>query len=176
MNKLIKQIKYIFCGRTNNNLPRCSIEDINLINKKIIIVHHGIHNTKIKLTFNDIIEDPIILYNLSPLHSALIGYYYIISGAQLKKSNKNDNFSVYSNDESSPFNILGLNRRGYLLYVNRETGETCQSLPLTILNDQNLLNQFNSLQANYIGILGGRMQNKIRGASHNSQPLLKIVK
>lgn len=55
--------------------PLCSIENIDIFNKTISIRSLGLMTT-INYHLKDIIDDDVVLANLSPMHSSWIGYYY----------------------------------------------------------------------------------------------------
>src|SRR4029077_19362622 len=55
--------------------PLCSLEEINLHHKTISINCKGVR-VPIKLKFDEIINDFVILANLSSKHASWVGYYY----------------------------------------------------------------------------------------------------
>jgi len=75
---LIKYIK-IFLNRYDTvlekNKPLCHIEQIDMVKKIIIIYSRGV-SAPIKFTFNEIIQDIVVISNLSSQQASWIGYYY----------------------------------------------------------------------------------------------------
>jgi len=145
----IRFIKY----KLTNETIFCHIEEIDLTKRTIVIHCKGI-NAQIKFTLDEIISDPVILTNLSPTQASLIGYYYGKYYTELIKDNNRYimNFSI---DESpNKFNIIMLNRNGNLIYSNHENNTHTIS-PINAMRCINIITQFDSTQACYIGILAG---------------------
>lgn len=127
--KFIKSIKY----KRINKLPLCRIEQINLI-KKIITIHCKGIDSPIKLTFNEIINDSIMLSNLSPKQASLIGYYYGKHYKELisEKGNRRDIFNFDINESLGKYHILMLNRDGNLIYGNHDGNATHIISPMNL--------------------------------------------
>lgn len=175
---LIKYIHNLIDGKK----PLCHIEEIDIPKKTAIISCRGIFKTHVKLEFNEIISDSDILSNLSSIHAAWIGYYYGISGNEFK--NKHCYQQSIEEDTSLEENIaecsvLSLNRRGYILYLDKASGIAHSSLPIKMLENKKLLKKFSPNQACYIGVFGGVsiLKNKKRGIYYGgNKPNLRIVK
>src|SRR3990167_8392924 len=67
--------EFISRQTTSDGIPFCNIEEIDLSQNTVSIHCKGVR-TPIKFTFDEIINDDIILSNLSPKHASWIGYYY----------------------------------------------------------------------------------------------------
>src|SRR3990167_11499806 len=104
ISSFFNSIKYKLLKDKN---PLCRIEAIDL-NTKIIIIHCSGISAPIKLTFDEIINDFIMLSNFASKHASWIGYYYGKHYNELL--NKRGNYDVFSDfsidDQSGKFNIL----------------------------------------------------------------------
>lgn len=152
-NKIIKAYfkKYITREKT-----LCRIEEIDLVNNKIVVYCRGTEAT-INLSFDQIINDIAMISNFSPKHASWIGYYYGKYYAAMlgKKSNYNVPFEFLTHEDNEEFCIKMLARQGLLVYLNKETNELNYMRPIKIMATDYLITKFNPVQACYIGILSG---------------------
>src|SRR3989338_1367439 len=111
-------LKSIFFKIIGKRSAFCHIEEIDVSKKIIIIRCRGI-NAPIKASFYEIINDILILSNLSPKHASWIGYYYGKYYSELMSSKKEGAFSpdfdFFMNDPARRFCITMLDRRGNLI-------------------------------------------------------------
>ena len=160
--------------------PLCSIEEINLT-KKTIIIHCRSIDAPIKLTLDEVINDPAILANLSPKQASWIGYYYGKYYRELISEEKNcSNIFNFTIDESlEKYNIVMLNRDGNLIYSSCIDNITHTISPINAIRSENIIMQFPSIQACYIGILAGTYNLKKghqKTFSSLSKAQLKVIK
>ena len=177
MKNIIVFIKNKFLAHTN---PFCRIEELDL-NNKIITIHFRGINAQIKLTFDEIINDSVILSNLAPQQASWIGYYYGKHYSDLINKNSNyANFFDFSiDDQDEIFHILMINRHGHIIYSNKDNNKTNTISPTDAIKNENIINKFSSIQACYIGILAGTASNKIsekKTSTLISNTHLKLVK
>ncbi len=169
----VKSIKY----KIINEITLCHIEEINLTEKTIIIHCKGV-DAPIKLTLDEIINDPIILANLSSKQASWIGYYYGKHYSELiNEKNVYSNILNFSIDDASgKSQIIMLNRHGHLIYSNQNNIYTIS--PINAMRSETIITQFTPIQACYIGLLAGACNPK--KINHKTDRLtkahLKIVK
>ena len=160
--------------------PLCSIEEINLT-KKTIIIHCRSIDAPIKLMLDEVINDPAILANLSSKQASWIGYYYGKYYRELLREENNcSNIFNFTIDESlEKCNIVMLNRHGNLIYSSRVDNITHTISPINALRSENIIMQFTPIQACYIGILAGTYNLKKcnqKTFSPLSKAQLKVIK
>jgi len=134
--------------------PSCCLIDINPNEKYVIICCSGIKNP-IKFTFDEIIQDIVILSSLSSKQSSIIGYYY---GKQYHGGNKNyshylDIFSQSGN--TCAFYLQMINRNGELVYHDTISNSHQRISIIKAFTDNKIINKFSPIQSCYIGILAG---------------------
>ena len=177
LHKISKMIKtwanFIFY-----NKQLCRLEDIDLVNKTVFIQCSGIVTSLIKVKLEDIIRDEVILYNLSSTQAAWVGYYYGINHGEIIQNNVSKNHTTaYSveTQSSDEFEILMLDRKGNLLYINKANNKNFVSSPLSILNSKKILNKFSPPQACYVGILAGLNISKNTHKNKKNKPHFTVV-
>ena len=173
--KFIKSIK----SKIISEVTLCRIEEINLTEQTIVIHCRGI-GAPIKLTLDEIINDSIILANLSSKQASWIGYYYGKHYSEsINKENGYPNILNFTIDEEpGKNNIIMLNRHGHLIYSSQDKNTHTIS-PINAMRSENIIRQFTSIQACYIGILAGiSNKNKInhKSSAHLTNTQLKIIK
>jgi len=161
----------IFCQTTRDRIPLCSIEEIDLSQKTVSIHCKGVR-TPIKLTFDEIINDDMILSNLSPKHASWIGYYYGKYYSDLittKNASHHDssNFDFSTCNTPCQFNMVMLTRNGELIYLDKNN-KTHVISPIKAATQDGLICGFNPIQACYIGILAG--SSRARKPRFNKNP------
>lgn len=173
--------EFIICQISSGRIPLCSIEEIDLTHRTVAIHCKGVR-VPIKLTFDEIINDYMILANLSSKHAAWVGYYYGKCYTDLisKNTGHHDsmNFDFSTNGSSGKFNILMLARNRDLIYLDKNDQSHMIS-PIKVVTQENLIAGFDPIQACYIGILAGTSRSKKRrdeshASLHNVQ--LTLVK
>ena len=174
--KIIKSLIYslsefIISQITNGRIPLCSIEEIDLTHRTVAIHCKGVR-VPIKLTFDEVINDYMILSNLSPKHASWVGYYYGKYYTDLISQNTGHhdslNFDFSTNASSGKLNILMLARNSDLIYLDKNDKSHIIS-PIKVVTQENLIAGFDPIQACYIGILAGTSRSKKRkNESHTS--------
>lgn len=162
-----------------NNL-HSRLEVVHLDQKYVVICCRFFLKTYVRLKLRDIILDSALLSQLPPAQAAWIGYYYGVfcSGRTHSSEESGLEFSGFQ-DEKFPFQLYGLDRKGYLVYFNKNSTETVLESPFKILKDLRLIEKFHPSQACYIGLLAGRvvLKNNMRKAPLNkNKPALQSVK
>jgi hypothetical protein len=118
---IYKFVKMGIHGAINKKTHICRIEEIN-ISKKIIVIHCRGIDAPIKMRFDELVNDSIMLSALSPKHAAWIGYYYGIYYCDLLVGNKfcDAKFDFSLDDSQECFRIVMLNRRGDIIYTDEK--------------------------------------------------------
>lgn len=192
MNKLIEKIfrkcsniiantKSTYRQIRTNNRELYRVEEIDTIKKTAVIHCHGVR-ILLKLSINEIIKDATIIFNLSAIQAAYIGYYY----GKLFETNATEN--LYWQDKSNfmlrqakgEYKILSQERNGDITYINIASNIIFIENPMYIFQNKNIINKFDSSQACYIGVLVGinltkEEEKKLLGNKHK-WPKLSIVK
>lgn len=149
--------EFISYQHRSERSPLCNIEGIDLFNKKISIHCKGVR-TPIMLTFDEIINDSMILANLAPKHATWVGYYYgkyyydLIRNNAKYHDSSNLNFSI--NSTSGKFKLVMLTRNRELIYHDQNDHPHVIS-PIKAATQNHLISRFDPIQACYIGILAG---------------------
>lgn len=156
-----KFIKFYFEKFITREKALCRIEEIDLVNNKMVIYCRGTEAT-IHLSFDQIINDVAMISNFAPKHASWIGYYYGKYYAAMlnKKSNYSAPFDAFTHDGHEEFCIKMLTRQGLLAYLDKKTNELNYMRPIRIMATDHLITKFNPLQACYIGILSGIAKSK----------------
>lgn len=160
------------------NKSYCRIEEIDLVNNKIVIYCPNV-DTAIKFSFDEIINDDVIITNLISKHAAWIGYYYGRYYRELLNNNMaqcpTKTFALNATTEQQGLVINMINRQGEIIYYDDEAPHTIS--PVNALKDEKLMMRFNAMNACYIGILAGvaSSKNKIT-ANKKSRAELRLVK
>lgn len=142
----------------------CHIEEIDIV-KKIVLIHCRGVTMPIKFTFDEIIRDTVMISNLLPQQASLVGYYYgrdyysLMNG---KNNNETANFEFSFRDSEKRYKILFQSRHGKISYLDKVTKTTHAKLAINILAELSLISAFDSIEACYIGILGGIFVSKNR--------------
>ena len=155
-NKKIKRFIWKFLKKISLNKYQCSIEEIDTAKETVTINAKGTCSP-IKLKFDEVIHDILVLSNLPPLQASWIGYYYGIKyGSSAMHSPSNlTNYKFCFDEFQSKFKLLFVDRFNNITYLNRKNGNNVTTSPIIILKDTSLIRNFSSLEACYIGILWG---------------------
>jgi hypothetical protein len=133
----------------------CHIEEIDTINKTFLIHCRGV-TMPISLTFDEIIRDAVMVSNLLPQHASLVGYYYGKHYNLINSQNSHNKISNFSfRDSDKRYKILFQSRDGKISYLDKVTKTTHAKLAISILAALSLIGEFDSVEACYIGMLGG---------------------
>lgn len=140
----------------NKKRTLCRIEEINIL-KKFIIVHCLGVNAPIKLSFDDLISDYVLLSNLPPKQASWIGYYYgkYYNDLINNKHKCITKFDFTEESSTGKFKILMLNRKGDLIYTDKEGIKSHIISPINAMNNEAIIANFDPIQACYIGVLVG---------------------
>lgn len=150
-NKFLDFFKLVF-NRIFRDHYLCRIEKIDLEKSLFIIYCRGI-NTPIKLKFNEMINDVVVLSNFSPRQASWIGYYYgkYYKGLTKKNYSCSVPFDFSSKDSQKKYCITMVTRNGNLVYTDNVRNTSYTMCPIRIMSRDDLIMKFNSLQACYIG-------------------------
>lgn len=174
LNIIKNRIKKI----TREKKHLCRIEEIDIF-KKIVIIHCRGINAPIKLAFDEIITDFLILSNLSSKHAAWIGYYYGKHYSDLISKNIRQLPDIpefyLPNNSTAALHICAINRKGEIIYIDKNNQDKIIS-PINALTNENIIRQFDPIQACYIGILCGT--SILKNSNHpqkKNAPHLKLI-
>jgi len=133
----------------------CRIEEIDFA-KKTVLVHCSGIKTPVKLKFNEIMSDFAILSRLSPQHASWVGYYYGHYYTELLQQEITlPNFAFELGESKKRYTILLQNRQGSISYLDNLTNTLCTKRVTDILTTKELIMDFGSLEACYLGFLAG---------------------
>ena len=176
-NRIKKIINYIISIKNKRiKNPICRIEEFDFDDKIISLYCRGI-NSLIKLTLDEIINDSVMLTNLSSKQASWVGFYYGKHYQNLMNEKKYcfnvSNFTIDISSKPEKYNIIMLNRFGHLIYSNQNNGLARAVLPINAINT-NIITQFSPMQACYIGVLAGIFASK--NTARKSAMYLKTIK
>ena len=137
----------------------CRVEDIN--ENGVAIYSRGTR-LAMYLNFNTIMNDLYILENCPPKQAALIGFFYgkYYYNMLDQKNHYQAPFNFFKNTSLTKYLITAIDRKGNLSYLDQNSGLQTAKQPIEIVTNHNLIGQFTSLQAFYIGVLSGITQAK----------------
>jgi hypothetical protein len=165
------------------------IVEIDMGNQSVLFRVCGSSAT-MKHYITEAISDNLLLSGLSPIDACLIGLCY---GKLLKRSIdrgykliKNP-FSGYQlSAYKGQYKILSLDRNGEITYIDSKTQFTHSKLPTDLVQNDDLIRDFDPSQASYIGTLAGISKSSkiaiiepkvsIQKASVCKEPKLRLVK
>lgn len=131
------------------------IEHIDL-EKQTIVVHTRGINAPLHLKFDAIIQEEALLNSFSSRHASYIGYCYgIHNGSATKDTNTKGYFYCFTDNPSNKYTIHGLDRHRNVIYIDQINKNHITRSPDQIMGLTDLIINFPSLQACYIGILAG---------------------
>lgn len=157
-----------------------NIAAVKLVSVFGIVLTGGFISAPIKLTFDEIVNDFVMLSNFASKHASWIGYYYGKHYNELinKKSNYDVFFDFSIDDQSGKFNILMLDRHGNIIYLNKDNNTTCSISPVNAITNEHIISKFTPIQACYIGILAGTSTKKMHEKKiflRSSKARLKLI-
>jgi len=170
-NKLINKV-------IHNRDNTCRIEKID-ISKRIIVIHCRGVNAPIRLSFDELINDNILLSNLSPKHASWVGYYYGKYYIDLirSKHNRTTEFDYSIENSTGKFKVIMLNRKGDLIYTDNHYDKNHVISPINAMANDIIIANFDPIQACYIGILAGTKQKNNHKIIINSKnTYLRLIK
>ncbi len=165
-NRFIVQIceylhlaKLKFLELLGKDQPVCRIEEIDT-EKRIIIVHSRGVSAPIKFRFDEIINDTVMLSCLSPEQASWVGYYFGMYYENLLKDKKDfhfhpNNFDFASSNYDARCKLMLQDRLGNIFYLDRLTNLTHKRSVISIITTSGVINNFDSIEACYLGILAG---------------------
>jgi len=169
---------------SDNSKPLCRIDEIDLIENRVIIYCHGSRSI-IKSTIAGAIADSLTLAQLVPLQAYCLGFYYgKLSTEACRSENSNikttkpKQWDFLLSSAKSKYKILSYDREHNLTYRNSHTLEKYVENIIDIAKNESLIAEFDSTQACYIGFLAGSLVAKLGEKILNPtrlKPQLKIV-
>ncbi|MEO8400326.1 MAG: hypothetical protein ABI597_00845 [Gammaproteobacteria bacterium] len=138
---------------------------LNIKRRSLILKYH----------FSEVIKEIWLIESLSIKDAALLGYFYGRCYRILQKNNaKNLNSSPFLfKKNKGVYKVLCQQRDGNIVFTDRRSQETFVEHPDSILRNSHVLNNFDALQAFYIGMLVGLAFKKEN--TENFKPCLKVV-
>ena len=165
-----------------SNQSACAIKEFDLKAKEVIIYCYGVRIITIRSSIAEIIGDSTIILNLPSYQSCWLGYYY---GKLCAQSSYDAAFFHARGGRfllrftKGRFKIFSFDRENMLTYIDVKTNISYRESPLSIIaQDTFAINQFDSTQACYIGILAGLMVAK-QGEDIiqiNKKPIFTVIK
>lgn len=162
------------------NHTSCEIKEFDLNSNEVIINCYGVRIITIKAPISQIVGDVTIILNLPSDQSCWLGYYFGRFYAQSWNAahdfhTRGGNFLLKF--RKGRFKIFSLDRNNYLTYTDVKTNESFKESPLEIAQNHLLINQFDSSQACYIGILAGLMTIKqLNSPCKTTKSFLRVIK
>jgi len=152
-------IKFKFLRLVGKDQPMCRIEEIDTEKKRIIIQSRGM-SAPIKFSFDEIITDVIIISNLSPEQASWVGYYFGMYYENTLKTKQDFHFDVTkfdfeAEDSNARYKLMLQDRLGRIIYLDRLTNLTSTRSLIGIITNSNIIRNFSSLEACYLGVLTG---------------------
>lgn len=176
ITQTINSILYKALDRKN---AACRIEEIDLIKNRIIIHCRGV-NAPVKLTFDEIINDFVLLSNLTSKYASWIGYYYGKYYYNLTEKHHNilSNLEFSIEDTPGKLSITMLNRKGDLICHDRDHNTSRTISPVNAMIQEKIIMSFNSIEACYIGILASTSKKNIisKRTISSKNGHLKVIK
>lgn len=172
----ISTLKNIFYTNFFNKDCLSRIEKIDKDNQIVIVYTRGIY-IPIYIKFTDAVKDKAFLSSFSSRHASFIGYYYGLYYFNILETyNYNDDWLNNEFNENQYHLIHGIDRKGNILYLDRQK-KCLNTLPPThIMKDIQLIRSFPPIQSCYIGILAGISDYKKTQKKHAlNKPNLKLV-
>jgi len=170
-NRFVSQVCEYLCSARlkflellGKDQPMCRIEGID-IEKRILIIHSRGVSAPIKFRFDEIINDIVILSGLSPEQASWVGYYFGMYYESLLK-HKNDfhfnpnNFDFASDDRNARCKLMLQDRPGNIVYLDRLTNLMYKRSVISIITTSDVISNFDSMEACYIGVLAGIFASK----------------
>jgi hypothetical protein len=160
----------------------CRIEEINTQKKHVIIHCRGI-TAPVKLQFDEVVNDIVVISNLSPRHASWLGYYYgkfyndFLNRKNYYSENSGNEFIF--KESKKRYRIVSQSRGGSISYLDSISDKIITCSALDILTSDDLIMKFDSLEACYIGILGGIFISRNMGKKSIKPPvknLMRLVK
>ncbi|KTC76067.1 phosphomannose isomerase GDP mannose pyrophosphorylase [Legionella birminghamensis] len=112
----------------------------------------------IPMSLEEILCDVVILFGLHPIQSCFVGIEYIrtnLTHPFLKITQKNC-ISSYQNSRYGKYNLLFQNRDGLVGFECKTTDEIYIREPSEIALAKKIIEEFDAIQAFYIGVMAGR--------------------
>lgn len=173
-------------GFIREHLPHKSDNRSNYIFFKIVGSYENKYsiqcinsNAFFYVTIHEMVEDPDILYFLHPIQSCYIGLEYaseIMESGQIleAKSNYLERLKQFPSTRYGEFRIFYQDRDGKIGFGNPKKRFIMS--PREIAFNEDIIGQFDSIQAFYIGFLAGLKKNKFHSNDKSSIiPKLTLV-
>lgn len=129
-----------------------------------------------------LVSDLALLYGLHPLQSCFIGIEYakyIKEANQLGLNNQKQNFSHNHTNRYGKYTLYYQDRNGLVCFTDLNTGAEFIMDPRDIALSEELISEFDAIQAFYIGLLSGlKLNNPTKQGSKEKCRLstLRIIK
>ena len=164
------------------------IEEIN-IQENLAIIRCVGTRVVIKFSLEEVVSDLSIISGLPPNQACILGGCYgrLMRGShdRGKKLRNAEKMTFSLSNKQGNYIILFQHRNGDLGYLNKKTRQEFIESPLSLVNHDYIISEFDSSEACYIGILAGSSLEKalISGKHINvvekliqKPPLLRVVK
>lgn len=164
------------------------IEEIDVSNQKVVIRCRGT-KTIIKADYSAVIGDENLISGVSPIQASIVGGYYGRALRSAMKANavlkQTKHMDFLLRHRVGRYKVLFQARNGDIGYLDQKSRQEFIEHPLTIVNNNYIITEFDPSEACYIGILAGSSLERvlISGKDTNAAeklmqkpPQLRVVK
>ena len=141
-------------------------------------------NTKatFQSSIKDVVLDADILHGLHPIQSCYVGIEYAkflkqpCDAVEIQK-HPNKNIAEHPISRYGRYSVCYQNRTGEICFINKKTQKETLMDPRDIALSEELIQEFDAIQAFYIGLLSGlKLHNPIENNREKARPHLRLVK
>ncbi len=160
----------------NEKKKVCRIEEVNINTGRVILYYKGGLSTIVHSDLKNVTQDPDIISSINSVHASWLGYYYGKFRTTSETSwSPNKSPGLFLKSNKGIFNILSQDRAGNILYVNKLNNERYLCDPISLLQNEYEIDNFDPSQACYIGILAWYGLSK-RQSNFPTKPELRLVR
>jgi hypothetical protein len=154
------------------------IEEIDVSNQKVVIRGRGT-KTIIKASYADFIGDENLINGVSPTQASIVGGYYgralrnAMKGNGILKQAKTMDFLL--RHRVGRYKVLFQARNGDIGYLDQKSRQEFIEHPLTIVNNNHIISEFDPSEACYIGILAGSSLERVLTSQKDIHTAEKLI-
>lgn len=154
------------------------IEEIDVSNQKVVIRCRGT-KTIIKADYSTVIGDENLINGISPIQASIVGGYYgralrsAMKGNGVLKQTKKMDFLL--RHKVGRYKVVFQARNGDIGYFDQKSRQEFIEHPVTIVNNNHIISEFDPSQACYIGILAGSSLERVLAPGENISAAEKLI-
>ena len=154
------------------------IEEIDVSNQKVVIRCRGT-KTIIRADYATVIGDENLISGVSPIQASIVGGYYgralrnAMKGNGILKQAKTMDFLL--RHRVGRYKVLFQARNGDIGYLDQKSRQEFIEHPLTIVNNNHIISEFDSSEACYIGILAGSSLERVLTSQKDIHTAEKLI-